>query len=120
MRTIKFRGYSQTFNSWFYGDLLITRQPATIVCEESGHEYEVEPNSVGQFTGLYDKNGKEIYEGDILAFENILNFKKVLQSHFVIKWEDYGNGMLGFTQFSPINNFVICGNLYENPELLTD
>ncbi len=73
---------------------------------------------VMQFTGLKDKNGKEIYEGDILAFENTLNFKTVLQNHFVIKWEDYGNGMVGFTQFSPINKFVVAGNIFENPELL--
>jgi uncharacterized phage protein (TIGR01671 family) len=70
-----------------------------------------------QYTGLKDKNGKEIYEGDILAFEFEENFKKVNKHHFVVKWENYNNGFNGWTQFSPIKKAVKIGNIYENPEL---
>jgi uncharacterized phage protein (TIGR01671 family) len=66
-----------------------------------------------QYTGLKDKNGKEIYEGDILVHEDFAYKKhKVLG---VMQWEE---SSAGFTQFYPISKFEVIGNIYENPELL--
>ena len=73
------------------------------------------PESVGQFTGLKDKFGQEIYEGDILAFEREKNFVKDYVYPFVVEWD---SERAAWIQFSPRELVKVIGNIYENPELL--
>lgn len=76
MRVIRFRGKSKKTGEWLYGDLVRNVEgafavvpPFEMTTSNYCDRYEVEPESVGQFTLAYDSASREIYEGDILMYE---------------------------------------------------
>jgi uncharacterized phage protein (TIGR01671 family) len=75
MREIKFRGKRIDTGEWVYGHYL--KSASTFIAVDGGlvdghfELYEVDPETVGQFTNCYDKNGKEIWEGDVIQYQRI-------------------------------------------------
>lgn len=114
---------------WVDGDLIHRqiwgRALAIIRISDDGfehyEEYEVIPESVGQFTGLTGKNGNKIFEGDIVKVTTgIEGYKSTY--HSAIQEVKY-NAESGIAVFLPFDNsdmveVEVIGNIYDNPELL--
>lgn len=121
MRKIKFRGKSLDNGKWAYGFVLFSQDKseaviALLTATESVCD-NVDTDTVGQFTGLHDKNGKEIYEGDIVRFDNHLQgVSKVLfdSGQYTVESKNYSTALT----YRIANHIVIIGNIHDNPELL--
>ena len=141
MREIKFRGRRKDDGEWVYGSYIIYKDEAKFIVNECERkintyingkpfytdykkQYEIIPNTLGQYTGLIDINGKEIYEGDIVekkSIEYLFNNEekitiwrgvvKYIAPKFIYKNKD-GYYLAG------TSGFEVIGNVYENPELL--
>lgn len=117
-RDIKFRGKDALTGKWVFGDLAHNKKvtgDGRLEDRTMVGGYEVDPDTVGQFVGLCDAEGKEIYEGDILreGFTGY-TFQVVYDApEFCFKANDYGYRFL-----NRVENFEVAGNIHDNPELL--
>jgi hypothetical protein len=118
MREIKFRAWDTRAGGWVVNTQIFSQFPT----DTNGELQPVAPwFEVMQFTGLKDKNGKEIYEGDILE-----NPKGSDGPASIVKWDEEGayfhvfrgETSSGYTLQGEVSRAVVIGNIYENPELL--
>ena len=127
-REILFRGFNNKHKEWRYGYYFVNRGQHFIVEDKieknpilSEEDFAVNPETIGQYTGLKDKNGKEIYEGDIVIIGEKLKAKVIyydgafrMQSEFSptpIDTTDMGYMMREFS-------VRVIGNIHDNPELI--
>ena len=121
MREIKFRGIDVSLDVWRYGSLRNMNDGREISWfNEDGyyHARFVKPETVGQYTGLKDKAGREIFEGDILNRGKFTNCYIVKFSEFNSRWQgEYKRNNLIICAFE-FKNYEIIGNIHENHGLL--
>ena len=120
MREILFKGKRVDNGEWTEGYLFKSWDKVFLLWGMTGDSpnmEEVKPETVGQYTGLTDKNGKKIFEGDIL----LKGFEKVLVKWNAdqCRWGIYSNNyeICGFNE-STQGYFEVIGNIYDNSELL--
>ena len=131
MREIKFRGFRTVQKGWIYGNLIVDENGTKYIVEnklfsEDGHHLVysetdepvfINSDTVGQYTGVHDSNGKEIYEGDIVVNARgecyVVKFiEKYARFSF---WKPdivFASGLIDH------GNFYVMGNIWENPEML--
>ena len=126
-REIKFRGKAKDGGTWVHGDLTTGN---TIHISPSWYEdgevewwgYECHEETIGQFTGLKDKNGVEIYDGDVVRYETnyALMCFEVKWNNDTLMWEA-ASRLIADEPLYYNNGFIeIIGNIHDNPELLKD
>lgn len=130
MREILFRGKQRDNGEWFYGDLIHLNHCVSIRSKDCARS--VVPETVGQYTGLTDKNGRKIFEGDIVknkwCFIHSIRFGEYFQpfnddihtKHIGFYVEHTGEDKdlyrkdLGYYA----DKYEVIGNIHDNPELI--
>jgi uncharacterized phage protein (TIGR01671 family) len=123
MRKLKFRAWD---GNTMYNPYYICGQTGKVVypaCNDSPDDYS--PDPIMQYTGLSDKNGKEIYEGDIIMFDNsqiggkeiigevMFNMDNTLSN---LEWGLFNKN--GYHSIDFLGDNKVIGNIYENPDLM--
>jgi phage uncharacterized protein TIGR01671 len=138
MRDILFRGKQEQSGEWVYGYLvqyiseneytenyILTQEEVNHTLDLGGRiECDMEPvvlETVGQYTGLKDKNDKEIYEGDIIKWVDWSGHKRKTEVRYDEEWKRFcvwlnGAETIGVNKHLS-NDIEVIGNIYDNPEL---
>lgn len=139
MREILFRGKRADTGEWVYGDLIhagylyCIGETIEAFTKAPFNECVVNPETVGQYTGLKDRNGKEIYEGDILMCIGQRGDNKGHKYYRNVLFEN-GSFCMNVRNYrinSPLYNHIetivnkqldweVIGNIHDNPELLEE
>lgn len=131
MREIKFRAKRTDNGAWVYGDLQhVQRINTKEQAEQSGRRtepavrianYDVDEQTIGQYTGLHDDDGKEIYEGDVIFERTVFGGRM-----YSVEYKNGAfclccNGGDIYLALADVSLYIyVEGNIHDNPELLTE
>lgn len=136
-REILFRGKRENNEEWVYGYYVgpVGVTDGHEICDVNditGRRYDVDPSTIGQYTGLTDKNGARIFEGDIVRYIDPDTQEYDIGEKYVVGWDEgdvctifelfvYGKSLCYdlFNQ-KQAKNLETIGNIHDNPELLKE
>ena len=130
MREILFRGKRTINGDWVYGDFVHGNERKSLRDSifvydsetQSFNDYKINPSTLGQYTGLTDKNGKRIFEGDIVKTDKFSEPNK----QYIIKYDLQFGAFIGQDRYNVYfvtfdgdsGEFEVIGNITDNHELL--
>ena len=126
MHEVLFRGKRISNSKWVEGFMysqhfpLEFRDDFYIRCYDT--DYLVIPETVGQYTGLTDKNGVRIFEGDIVRYD--VNYHDMVISYDVENWggwlyEDMDDNMQAYSIYEfCLKDIAVVGNIHDNPDII--
>ena len=127
MREIIFRGKRIDNGEWIEGSYIHLNVNADFICQGRSFnslipiKLEVIPSTVGQYIGIPDKNGKKIFEGDIVKAYSICGEEEgigvVYWSELFVAWH-YANNKSMYS--GDIASYEVIGNIHDNPEVLKE
>ena len=130
MREIKFRAKRTDNGAWVYGDLQhVQRINTKEQAEQSGRRsepvvrianYDVDEETIGQYTGMKDADGNEIYEGDVILQTIVFGERKYSLEYINGAFCLCRNGDIWLTLVDVRLSIYVRGNIHDNPELLTE
>ena len=133
MRQIKFRGKRLDNGVWIYGDLIhIDKSDIGIVTDyDHWSGCRINPDTIGQFTGLTDCNGREIYEGDIFTvngkYPKLVEYREDRAAFCIANVDELDKEWIDPWQqpapdwwYSFSREIVVVGNKFDNSDLITN
>lgn len=124
MREILFRGKIVCDGDWAYGGITWNSSRKKMLIHSDWEECKVIPETVGQYTGLTDKNGKKIFEGDIVRWKKALYFVRWDSKNASFVFADDIDAdhyfITGFNMYITRKFGEVIGNIYDNKELINE
>lgn len=125
MREILFRG-KDIYGKWRYGDLINLTNAIKQICNHTQleHAHSVDIKTIGQYTGLTDKNGKRIFEGDVCKNTKTgkivsVQWHGTMAGYVWSKRKENNQHLFDFGElFRVYDKYEVIGNIHDNPELL--
>lgn len=115
MREILFRGKDTNTHEWKTGFFYTAVNGAIAIIGDCDDGYQVNPDTVGQYTGLCDKSGKKIFEGDIIKISNGEIYTVVFEAGAFTTGIFSSGFFLGEWDMAHVE---VIGNIYDDPELM--